>query len=331
LSNKGDGSLHVSNMVQAGSGAFLVLGDTDFTVEPGDSTNIVVQYSPTNEEGDNGSVTISSDDPDEAEAVLLLLGNGGGDFEYPVAVIDGPTEVEPRDDAFYRGNNSTAPEGRTLVEYRWSLVPPEGSEATLSPWEITDSFVFTDIAGEYKVSLVVVDNFGVESAPATITTDAIPQELLHVELFWDTGSADLDLHLLNSEAILFTLPDDCNYCNESPDWGVSGESSDNPTLDIDDRYGYGPENINIDFPEVNNYYIRVHYFIDNGDTQVVATVKIYLYGEEVESFSKVFPEDGDAWDVAQIHWGEDESSTYVIEENSDLYYPDHRGCFTPEE
>lgn len=327
ISNVGDGTLHISGMTQAGSGTFTVLGDSSFTLEPGDSNNIVVQYSPTTDTGDNGKLVIASDDPDESSIEMLFLGNGGGDFEYPVAIIDGPTTTEPRDTVEYSGIRSTAPAGHNIVEYRWTVTPPAGSAATMNDVFET-MYVNTDIAGSYTISLTVVDDYGVESAPATLVTEAIPQELLHVELFWDTGSADLDLHLLNEEVDLFTLPNDCNYCNQVPEWGSSG-TDDNPTLDLDDRFGYGPENINIDDPAVDNYYVRVHYFVDNGDEAVVATVKIYLYGVEEASFTKVITSDNYAWDVAQIHWGGDSGSTYIVEENSALYEPEHRGCFTP--
>ena len=41
--------------------------------------------------GDNAIITIVSNDPDEGEQTIALLGNGGGDFEYPEARFPCPS------------------------------------------------------------------------------------------------------------------------------------------------------------------------------------------------------------------------------------------------
>ncbi len=326
VENVGDGTLHISDIQQERSGAFTVISDRSFSLEPGDSTNVMVNYQATSTEGDNGLVKILSDDPDEATAEVILLGNGGGDFDYPVAVIDGPSTTEPRQTVNISGINSYDPDGDPIAEYEWKLVPPEGSAATLTALN-SASYLPTDIAGVYTVQLRVKSNEDVWSAPAILEIDAIPQELLHVELFWDGSGADLDLHVAQNNGGMFVLPDDCNYCNQTPSWGGTG-TADDPTLDLDDRYGYGPENINVDVPAVDSYRIRAHYFVENGDGTVVATVKVYLYGVEEASFSRVL-DYNQVWDVARISWSGDPGTTYVIEDSEPLYEPDHRSCYTP--
>ena len=326
VKNVGDGPLHVSNLVQKDSGAFQIISDTSFELAPGDSTNVVVIYTPNTTLGDHGTVSIQSDDPDEGSVDVTLLGNGGGDFKYPVAVIDGPSQTEPRTSVTLDGTGSYDPDGDALEEYQWTITLPEGSTGTFTP-SVDMASLYTDIAGDYVVQLRVKSNEQVWSAPATLHVNSIPKELLHVELFWDTGGADLDLHLADKGADFFSLPDDVSYCNQTPDWGVAG-TADDPSLDIDDRYGYGPENINIDTPQVDNYNIRVHYYVDNGDLSVVATVKVYLYGAEEASYSKVLNYN-EVWDVADIKWSGNAGTTYVIENTDPVTKATHKNCYEP--
>lgn len=332
ICNDGDGTLHVTGLDQAGSGAFQLLGsDSEFSVAPGDSSTIVVLYQPTVADGDNGTLTIRSDDPDEPETELLLLGNGGGDYDYPVAIITGPSTVEPRQTISLDGYQSYDPDGDPIAEYEWTLTPAEGStssldfangDGTLSP----ETYFSTDIAGTYRVQLRVRSNEDVWSAPDTLSIEAIPTELLHVEMFWSTGGADVDLHVAQDEGDFFRMPDDCSYCNQSPDWGTAGDATDNPALDIDDRYGYGPENINVDDPAAGTYLVRSHYFIDNGDGDTVVTVKIYLYGQEAATYSKIVSYNR-VWDVASIYWTGDPGTTYITELTDANYSPSHRNCY----
>lgn len=322
VSNAGDGPLTISSLAQAGSGAFAVVGDLEgFTLAPDQSTNLVVLYAPTTDAGDNGSLTLYSDDPRDPEVVVTLLGNGGGDFQYPVAVIDGPATAVPRETLELDGSGSYDPNNYVPLTYTWTLLEtPEGSGATFIESGTDHAWLTTDLAGTYRVQLQVENTVGLRSAPAIYEVEAIPTDELHVELTWNTSAADLDLHLLTSDGELFVKPYDCNYCNQNPDWGTSAETDD-PTLAIDDLYGWGPENIIIPAPADDYYYVKVHYFSDNGDDDVVATVKVYTYGELRGEFSRVLGRD-DVWDVAEIRWPEGG----VLEEETDLYSPDIREC-----
>lgn len=322
VTNEGEGPLTIREMVQAGSGAFQVVGDVGgFTLEPDQSTNIIVLYAPSTADGDNGSITLRSDDPDEPEVSVVLLGNGGGTFEYPVAVIDGPATAEPRDTLELDGTASYDPSGYTPLTYTWMVLDvPDGSQAALSSPSTDVTWLSTDLAGTYRVQLQVTNAIGLVSAPAIWEVESIPTDLLHVELTWNTPQADVDLHLLRGDGELFVKPGDCNWCNQSPSWGASG-STDDPLLALDDLYGWGPENILINDPADDTYRVRVHYFNDNGDDDLVATVKIYTYGDLRGEFSRVLGRD-DVWDVAEVRWPDGA----VFEESTALYSPTYRDC-----
>ncbi len=322
LSNVGDSSLTVSAMDQAGSGAFQVVGDpTGFSVAAGASTTIVVSYAPVATTGDNGSLLIHSDDPDEPSTTVTFIGNGGGDFEYPVPIIDCPAQIAPRDTVTLDGSASYDPSENEPLTYTWTLVEvPEGSQATMSSTESATAYLASDIAGDYAVQLAVQNAIGVSSAPVTCSFEAIPEEDIHIELTWSTAAADLDLHLLTAGGALFVDPDDCNWCNQSPNWGEAGDADD-PSLDIDDRQGYGPENTNIVDPADDTYQVKVHYFTDNGDTTTTATVKVYLYGVIAGEASASMTRD-QVWDAGQISWPDG----LYIEQNTANYEPTLRIC-----
>lgn len=82
---------------------------------------------------------------------------------------------------------------------------------------------------------------------------------------------------------------------------------DNPTLDIDDVEGFGPENINIIQPSVGNYKITVYYFNDAGIGSSDAWVKVYINGINKPEWTFgpfTLERSKQAWDVAVIQWPE---------------------------
>ena len=73
---------------------------------------------------------------------------------------------------------------------------------------------------------------------------------------------------------------------------------------LDNRLGLGPENIELEAPQDGNYYVKVHYFEDDGGAgATTATVKIWLSGEKVSERSMVLTEN-QVWDVGYIRWPE---------------------------
>lgn len=306
--NVGDDDLHIGQAALTGPSVFsLSVDPTDTVIAPSQRTTVIVSYAPDSVRGDLGYLELPSDDPDEPTLTVLLIGNGGGpDFEPPVAVIDpcpATVKLTGPETLHLSGAASYDPGGLTPLAYHWEVTRrPDASDADvpLDPDDTRDVDVYVDVAGSWEVSLVVKNPLDVPSEPASCAFEAIPEDDLHVELSWDTPVADVDLHLMRGGASLFEIPGDCNYCNKNPNWGVAG-NDDDPRLDIDDRGGYGPENINILHPADDDYTVAVHYFEHNGDGPVQATVKVWLNGAEAWSGTRVLT-GTDRWMVGTIAW-----------------------------
>jgi uncharacterized protein YfaP (DUF2135 family) len=109
---------------------------------------------------------------------------------------------------------------------------------------------------------------------------------LSIELTWETGGDDMDLHLLAPGGTLETGTD-CYYANctwTALDWGVSGETSDDPMMTADDISGTGPEIIEIEDPEDGEFTVVVHDYPGSSYTpENLVTVAVTIDG-----FSRVF-------------------------------------------
>ncbi len=330
--NVGAAPLQLGSWRLEGSSAFALLTDpSDTTIAPGDDLPVVVAYTP-NLAGDSGTLVLGSDDADTPEARVPLLGNGGGDFAYPVAAIDCPGQLSPPAFASMDGFASTDPNGQLPLTYAWSIASlptdPRGvptSSGYLTSLSGPTTSLFVDAVGTYDVDLVVTNALGIASAPARCRIDAIPDDDLVVELTWDTEQADLDLHLALGDAPLFAEPGTACWCSRTPEWSAAG-SDDNPRLNLDDRAGRGPENISIPAPADGNYEIRVHYFDDHGDGAVTATIRVYLSSDPTPVFqaSRLMSRN-DVWDVGTIRWPD-----ATVGARSTANAPAlRRACYTP--
>ena len=323
--NVGLDDLTLGSMTQSGSPAFTVLTDPSGQVlTPGGETQVILQYIPLNDSGDNGVLTFPSDDPDEPEVSLNLLGNGGGDFAYPEAIIDCPLTVFITGPEYINldGRASNDPNGLDL-SYTWELLSkPDGSASELSfvDTEQAEVPMLIDLAGPYEVQLTVTNEEDTPSVPTKCGIIAIPEDNIRVELIWDGPTSDLDLHLGETRDVELFDPGDANWCNQSPNWGNNG-SDDDPRLDIDDRGGYGPENINLLDPVDGEYPVRVHYFDDNNDDLVTATVTVWSKEFELYKGSKVMARD-EVWDVGQVNWPD----ANFAEFDTPLYDAPRRSC-----
>lgn len=188
------------------------------------------------------------------------------------------------------------------------------------------SFV-ADLAGRYLLEVRVGDAHPREEAAcpearAQLELIAEPDQAIHIELFWhtpadvdetDATGSDLDLHLLHPAAADFApSPWHCAYDNGAPDWGADGPDG-NPSLDLDDTNGAGPENINVRVPEDTaalggTYRVGVVYYNAENPTDGTswgpseATVRIFLDGVLAGEWVHTLTEASQLWEVARIVW-----------------------------
>src|SRR5690606_14860113 len=168
--------------------------------------------------------------------------------------------------------------------------------------------VFIDLAGSYRFELRVYEN-GVESCvPAYVFVRATADEDVHVQLVWDTPSdpdqtdptgTDMDIHYKRSTGVWNQEPGDIFWRNRTSDWGNFG-LDDDPSLDIDDTDGAGPENVNHNNPTSDTYSVGVYYYADNGFGASTATVRIYLNGALETERTKILQSAGQFWHAADL-------------------------------
>lgn len=324
IRNTGEDDLIIDDTQLVGSGAFVLQPDLDgITVSAGGTSTALVKYSPLSADGDSATYSIYSNDPDESPFEICLIGNGGGAGAYPVAVLDCPDDDVPMSTVSFDGSASYDPNDNEPLTYSWTLSgAPDGSGTSLDSDGGTGNSVYMDIAGEYTVSLVVTNTLGVPSAPAKCTVEAIPTEDIRVELTWDTDESDLDLHLAVGTAELYDVPGDLSWCNDTPDWGVEGETSDDPVRAQDDEDGYGPESVEIVDAANGEYRARVHYYEDDGGGATTATVRIYvrgsLAGEDSFTLSR-----NEVWEVGWVIW---DRGYVILDEDPAPLDAERRSC-----
>jgi hypothetical protein len=300
--NVGQADLLLGELLLDGPPEFVPISwPSDTALPPGQQTTVVVQYTPTSEAGHCAHVDVPSNDLDEPTLRVTLLGNGA-DCERPVAHVDCPGEVRLAGPTWVElsGEGSGDPSGALPLQYAWSVTarPEASGGAELDPADTPVVDLYADVAGDWEVQLVVTNTLGVTSAPAVCALTARPEDALHVELSWDTAQADIDLHVSQYGYELYDVPQDCSYCNDTPSWGPGG-AEDDPRLDLDDEGGYGPENINLFAPSDDYYQVRVHYFDDNGDGPVQATVQVWAHGALVATETRVMNLD-EVWEVGTV-------------------------------
>jgi hypothetical protein len=219
-----------------------------------------------------------------------------------------PSPVVPLDWIRLDGSAST---GANPGSYTWTLVSqPSGSQTTLMA---TGAFagMQTLVSGNYLVKLAYSDANGC-AGTSTITIHVVPTGDVHIELTWAESCGDVDLHYIGPGGTLCASTDTAYY-NTNPDWGCAtqhcgheedpggiypdGTRSDDATLDHDDQWGFGPENITqskpFDSPAGVNYGIYVYYFSavpDGGGGSgrcgtTHPTVNVYIGGELANTFS----------------------------------------------
>jgi hypothetical protein len=228
--------------------------------------------------------------------------------------------VKPLDDVVVTGENSVPSRaGGSITAYHWTMLaadkPAESTVVITNPSSKDTGLKFNssgqfvagiDVAGTFTLRLSVTDNDGLTSSnDAHVTINSVPTGGLHVQITWDTGSDDIDLHLLRNHGALCSQ-DDCFYGNcaaggfgfGAPNWG--GGSND-PHLDIDDTDGFGPENTEVTGPvDGTTYTISINNFRSASSSNV--TVKIFLFGALRFQETRTLNSTGVEWAAADVQW-----------------------------
>ncbi len=301
VKNDGDADLTISETEQTGSGAFALLTDLDGqTIPAGAETSVVVSYVPVQTVGDQGDFIVRSDDPDEPEVSVVLVGNGGGESTYPVAQLICPQSTLMGETVSVDGASSADPSSLELT-YDWSALQiPVGSNASLALSEDeTTVDLILDVAGTYQVGLIVENTLGQRSPQAECLWTVEPVADVYAELSWTDAQADFDLHMTTTVDGLFGFESDCCWCNSAPNW--SSNTDANPVLLSDSEDGSEAERIEILSAEDGEYYFRVHYFSDNGAGESDATIRIYVEGQLVGQYTESMTHN-QLWEVGFVRW-----------------------------
>ncbi len=234
----------------------------------------------------------------------------------PVAVCSvTPSPVAPPfESATWDGSASFDPSGGVLVHYDWVLTEqPAGSSVSMPAGDAIRGGFIPDLAGTYVGRLVVTNDSGVDSEPCYANLESVPVENLWIEMYWEHDGDDMDLHLLAPGGSL-TTNTDCYYSNcidRRLNWGDPAKTEDDPSLDLDDIPGTGPENINIQEPENGTYTVYVHDFLysnsydgslNNYQPANQVTVNIYLDGSLEWTDTKGISGEESYTRFAEIDW-----------------------------
>ncbi|MEO0606294.1 MAG: choice-of-anchor D domain-containing protein, partial [Myxococcota bacterium] len=189
IRNTGDAVLTLGTLTQNGAGTFRIDRDPSGTrLLPGASLPVLVEFEPIQTGGDSGQLTVRSDDADEPEVDVDLLANGGGNFEYPEAVITGcPETADVSDPVTVTLSGADSLPLGTAFTYQWAMVrrPDAGDAGNLpTPTDGEETQFVVDAAGIWEITLIVVDDAGRPSVPAKCVIDATPIDDVYVELSW---------------------------------------------------------------------------------------------------------------------------------------------------
>jgi hypothetical protein len=295
------------NSINISGGLFSY--DEDFylprTMNPGEEYSLEVSFSSSNGGLFSEDMIVDTEEPafDVTTKIIAQAQEGT-----PIAVCSvDPPDIQPNGgSATWYGSDSYDDEGFSIVNHTWTLISKPGGSTTNMPSGGADRSNFMpDLAGEYTAQLIVTNELGIQSAPCTTMLEAVPGQDLWVQMYWSNPGDDMDLHLIRANGTL-NSNDDCYYGNCQGgilDWGIPNDPSDNPSLDLDDINGTGPENINISNPETGSFKIVVHDYPGSNFTpgnQV--TVVIYAGGSMVWSDTKTISGEGSATPFAEVAW-----------------------------
>ena len=317
VGNAGYNTLTVDHLEISGPGAdaYAIIDDqvSGLSFEPNEPPSVLtVEFTPHDVAEYNAELNVYSNDPDENPLVVPLWGDGispGGDGVIAVCAVNPSLVHPPFEMATFQGHDSYDTSGYDLVTYDWSLISvPSGSSASLPVCNNTpDCGPFTpDLGGTYTAQLYVENEIG-QSDTCSVDLEAEPLEDLWIEMYWSHNDDDMDLHLLAPGGTPRTNTD-CYYSNcvwSSPDWGSAGYAGDDPSLDLDDIPGTGPENINIPDPSSGTFTVFVDdYSGSTGDFSGGndVTVNVYINGSLLWTDTRTMSGEGPDMYYCTVDW-----------------------------
>lgn len=312
----------------------LDLPQLPLTIPAKTSTAVLIEYRPADLGADSGTLRIESNDPDEPDAEVEVVGRANlapvarawicekvpgvlgcpADTRYPQ--ISAGANV----DLGLDGRDTVDPEGGEL-SFDWEIVEqPDGQRPTLffstedrAAGKVTGEVTVPRV-GRYVLRLVARDDRGLESFDTPESRVAVQPKDLEIYLRWDLVT-DADLHLVrpggrpgdygNGFAGTST-GSDCSAFNRTPNWGDPDRADDDPSLERDVVSGRGPEVIGLDHLEDGVYRAFVHYCDSrNVNTNIYAHIEVFVRGESVARLpvmdgARMLP--GELWEAARIEW-----------------------------
>jgi hypothetical protein len=177
----------------------------------------------------------------------------------------------------------------------------------------SETLTFTpDVAGNYFVNLAVrSDASGLDGCftdGATLAATATLETSYRFELSWDT-SDDFDIHLLRSNAAGSFVgaedgPNDCHRGNPTPDWGVSGDFSDDPAFLGDVQTGPGTETITLPALESGrSYRVTAFFFAARSLPPNGLTLAVYENDVFIDRYSVNALAQGAFYDIIELDEG----------------------------
>jgi DNA repair protein RadC len=166
--------------------------------------------------------------------------------------------------------------------------------------EVRVRFGADGVAGAARTGVVLTserDRTQIIPVFAEVLRPPLNEILMNVALTW-TSSVDLDLHLVRSGFMAFNSLNDCFYQRPTQNWGQSGSSIDDPTLDQESTR-FGPEEISIQSPADGGYDVYVHYYRGD-DMPTDAAVTVRVMGVERAAPARSMVRCGDLWAVGRL-------------------------------
>ena len=306
ISNTGSALLSLEGVEIDSEYDFAILSEVPEALPAGKTVAIEVAFTADGREA-YGEAVVRSDDEISPVIIVELVGTS---LDVPVAVCSvTPEEVEPLSMATWVGSDSFDND-YALTDYDWTLLEvPDGSAASMPGGGANRSGFTPDLAGTYVGQLVVTNEAGMSSSPCTAELTVMPNENLWIEMYWTHTGDDMDLHLLGPSGTFESSTGDCHWTNctpyswSRPNWGNQSSTADDPTLDLDDISGTGPENINIEQPSNGTYTIIIHDYPGSSyDPANEVTVNVYLEGVLDWTDTRSISGEDSATTFAKVTW-----------------------------